>query len=104
MTMTGRLRIERDNFGEKIETLLSGGSIARVVEVDQHCVIGIQVQRLAHLSGRTGLFDTIAVGIEQKLQSLQDVRLVVSREDVRRAILAEPRGRRDDEHLAVWPR
>ena len=106
MTMTGNAAVEGNDLRKQIETFLAGGGIARVVQVDQHRIVKLAGQRLAHRSRRLRGVDDVALGTKQQFDGLEDMGLIVGREDARRArSFARCRCRRrscSERLLCVW--
>ena len=99
-----QIAVERHNLRKQIEAFLAGRGVARVVEIDQQRVIGIQVQRLADLRGRSGLLDAIALGIEAGTRARREY--AADRRPPECAARNSRAIREDagERNLAAWPR
>ena len=89
-----KIAVERNDFRKKIQAFLARRGVARVVEIDQQRIIGIRGQRLPDFGGRLGALHPIALGTKQKLESFENVRLIVGRKNAWRAVLARMGRRR----------
>ncbi len=72
-----QIAVDADNLGKQRETFLPGGGIARVVQVDEHGVVVVERQRLAHQGGRAGRIDLVSLSGQQQLDGVEDVLLIV---------------------------
>src|SRR5882672_10084857 len=84
----GKIAVGSDDFGKKVKAFLSGGGVSRIVQVDQHSVVGVGSEHLTNLSGRFDAIDAVALRMKQQFQRFQNVLLIVSGEDPGRAALA----------------
>ena len=62
---------------QQVQALLAGGSVARVVEVDQQHIVFAMAQFLQQRLRRAHTIHLDAVRAEQQLHGFQDVRLIV---------------------------
>ena len=81
ITMTGRLLSSATISREKVQAFLTRSGVARVVQIDQQRVVRIRCQCLPDLSGRLGAIHPITLGMKQQLESLENMRLIVRREN-----------------------
>ncbi len=86
ITITGMLLSSATISESRSRPFLARGGIARVVQIDQDCVIELAGQRLAHGAGRLRRVDRKPRRAQQQLQRFEDVRLVVSGENASGAL------------------
>ena len=73
--------VEGHDFGEQVETLLAGGGVAGVIQVDENGIVELGGQSFADGRRRLGGVDHEAGRTQQQFDSFQDVRLIVGRQD-----------------------
>ena len=73
--------VEGNDFGEQVETLLAGGGVASVIQVDENSVVKLAGQSFACGRGRLCSIDLKARGTKQQFDGFENVRLVVGREN-----------------------
>ena len=84
ITITGSLPSMRDDLRQQVQAFLPGGRVAGVVQVDQECIKAAVLQRLHYQVGGMGLFDSVAFRLQQKLECIENVRLIVCDQHARR--------------------
>ena len=73
--------VDGHDFGKQVETLLAGGSVAGVIQIDENGIVELGSQSFANRCWRFCGIDHEAGGTQQQFDSFEDVRLIVSRED-----------------------
>jgi len=69
--------IMRAQLREQIEPFLTRGRVARVVQVHQHRVELVAVDRLENRGRRSGRLHPVPLALQEQAERLQDVRLIV---------------------------
>ena len=69
------------NIGKRSKPFLSGGGVARVVQVDQHRVVGRTREGVARELGGADHINLVALRLQQQFNGFKDVLLVVGRQD-----------------------
>ena len=87
-------RIVRAQLRQQVEPFLARGRVARVVEVHQHRVELVAVDRLENRRRRSGRLDPVALALEEQPQRLEDIRLIVRDQDARRSTVSD--------RIGVW--
>ena len=77
----GQARIDLLKAREQIETLLAGGGVARVVQVDEQDVVVALAERFEQQLRRAHAVDMDALRLQQQLHGFEDVRLIVGDEN-----------------------
>ena len=76
--MTG---VEADDLRQQIESLLARSRIARVIQVDEDGIVGRGRQSFTHQRRGADFVDAVAFGTKQKIESFEDMLLIVSGQD-----------------------
>ena len=72
--------IHRNNFRKQIQAFFPRCSVPRVVEINQHGIVGSR-ERLAGKPRRAIAINLVALRLQQKLDRLENVLLVVGRQN-----------------------
>src|SRR6185437_15141438 len=72
------------NLGKQVQTLLTGGGVASVVQINQSGVELLLLQRLQNAGGGRDRANLIAFGLEKQAQGFDNVALVVGDQNARR--------------------
>ena len=73
--------VHRHNIRKQVQPFLSGSRVARVVQVDQHRVVGRTRERLARQLGRADDINLVALRLQQQFNGFKDMLLVVGRQN-----------------------
>ena len=79
-------RVVPAQLRQEIEALLAGRRVARVVQVHQHDVVLVAVDRLQDRRRRPGRIDLEPLGLQQQAQRLEHIRLIIGDENPRRRV------------------
>ena len=83
--------IMRAQLREQIEPFLTRGRVARVVQVHQHRVELVAVDRLENRGRRSGRLHPVPLALQEQAERLQDVRLIVRDQHTRNGGLGSHR-------------
>ena len=87
ITITGRRESILLNARQQIETLLAGGGVARVVQVDQQHIVVALAQRLQQQLRRAHAIHLNALRRQQQLDGFENVRLIVGNQNANSFLL-----------------
>ena len=92
----GQRAVYRHNIGKQAQPFLSGSGIPRVVQIDQHRVVGGTREGLARELRRADNVNLVALRLQEEFDGFENVLLVVRRQNTGRFYgLCANRGKRN---------